>query len=892
MPVRPVSRARSIGRNGPFMDTPGLSGGRGMFKRLIVACDGTWLNSDDGEKNGDLAIPSNVTRISRAIKSVTQDGIAQIVNYTSGVGTEGGPLYKLISGTTGKGLPENVREAYAFLANNYHHGDEIFLIGFSRGAFTARSIAGLIGEIGLLTKKGLNDLPEVYEDVQHRRDANYVPKHPDIPFARKPSANDPRYTEELERRGLTRLDIPIKAIAVWDTVGSLGIPRIGLLQRAGLQGKQSRATAFYDTKLSNCVENAFQALALDENRSSFSPAVWEKPEGNRTTLRQVWFPGVHANVGGGYDDMQLANITLAWMMSQLEPFLEMREEYLFEQDALNEGFYKEVGQGIRPWSFGKIYNELKGVMAAGGRTVRTPGQYHAVDPHTGRTTDRPLRQTNEYIHPSVRTRFRLQGPGQMDRGDYEARALTDSYKLSVDYGPNKERASDPEIYWRIKWRDTDAVKILPEAPLWRLERELARKDPDTYDYLKRPPPTKTRDSKRRSQRPMSADMSSRAPTTPGGASVASRRRRDTMTPRSTFPLDEKADARSSRRRSVVERNGRARSRPRTSVYDGGETEIREAMPHRNDKDKAWFDGIARRCLSTGPAAFLHMSDGFPASHATAWTRNLTMAEEMHINAQRAKQLTENIASITSRINAASKGGQKVRLIAVSKLKPANDILALHQPPNPVQTHFGENYVQELLEKSKLLPRTIRWHMIGGLQSNKCKQLAEQIPNLWCVSSVDSAKKATELEKGRRALLGKEPAAEKLRVMVQINTSGEEAKSGVEPADATGLCKHIIDACPHLELFGLMTIGAIARSKATTAENENEDFVCLRETRDRVAKELGWEESRLQLSMGMSADFEGAIKMGSDEVRVGSDIFGERPQKKDAVVKADVAEDKS
>ena len=222
--------------------------------------------------------------------------------------------------------------------------------------------------------------------------------------------------------------------------------------------------------------------------------------------------------------------------------------------------------------------------------IRTPGQYNVVDPFTGRTTDRPLRNTNEYIHPSVRTRYRLQGPGQLDRGDYEARALTDSYKLTVDYGPNRERASDPEIYWRIKTRDTGAVKVLPEAPLWRLERELARKDPDTYDYIKRPPPTKTRDSKRRSQRPMSADMSSRAPTTPGGASVASKRRRDTMTPRGTFPLDEKADVRSSRRRSVVERNGRARSRPRTSVYDGGETEIRENMPHRNEKDKAWWEG--------------------------------------------------------------------------------------------------------------------------------------------------------------------------------------------------------------------------------------------------------------------------------------------------------------
>jgi pyridoxal phosphate enzyme (YggS family) len=234
----------------------------------------------------------------------------------------------------------------------------------------------------------------------------------------------------------------------------------------------------------------------------------------------------------------------------------------------------------------------------------------------------------------------------------------------------------------------------------------------------------------------------------------------------------------------------------------------------------------------------------------------------------------------------------VRLIAVSKLKPANDILALHQPPNPIQTHFGENYVQELLEKAKILPHSIRWHMIGGLQSNKCKQLAEQIPNLWCVSSVDSAKKANELEKGRKALLEKDSNVEKLRIMVQVNTSGEENKSGVEPEDALSLCRHVIDQCPHLQLHGLMTIGAIARSKETTAENENEDFVKLRETRDQVTKELGWDEAKLEMSMGMSSDFEGAIRMGSDEVRVGSEIFGERPPKKDAVVKEKEAEEKS
>lgn len=183
-------------------------------------------------------------------------------------------------------------------------------------------------------------------------------------------------------------------------------------------------------------------------------------------------------------------------------------------------------------------------------------------------------------------------------------------------------------------------------------------------------------------------------------------------------------------------------------------------------------------------------------------------------------------------------------------------------------------------------------MIGGLQSNKCKQLAEQIPNLWCVSSVDSEKKANELEKGRKALLEKDQDADKLRVMVQVNTSGEESKSGVEPTDTLILCKHIIEKCEHLQLLGLMTIGAIARSKETTPENENEDFVKLREVRDQVAKDLGWEEGKLELSMGMSADFEGAIGMGSDEVRVGSQIFGERPPKQDAVIKEKEAEEKS
>ncbi|KAK0262361.1 hypothetical protein B0A54_05649 [Friedmanniomyces endolithicus] len=268
-------------------------------------------------------------------------------------------------------------------------------------------------------------------------------------------------------------------------------------------------------------------------------------------------------------------------------------------------------------------------------------------------------------------------------------------------------------------------------------------------------------------------------------------------------------------------------------------------------------------------------------------------DDMRINGRRARILTGNIHSVKQRIEKVA-DGREVRLIAVSKLKSANDILTLHDFPYH-HRDFGENYAQELTEKAALLPPTIQWHMIGALQTNKCKPLAEQVANLYCVSSVDTVKKADALEKGRAALAARlgegEEGVGRLRVLVQVNTSGEAEKSGVEPHEAVGLCRHVREKCPHLVLGGLMTIGALARSReASTGEGVNEDFVVLRETRERVAEELGVEKGELELSMGMSADFESAIGMGSDEVRVGTTIFGERPARKDAKIKDDGPEE--
>ena len=169
-------------------------------------------------------------------------------------------------------------------------------------------------------------------------------------------------------------------------------------------------------------------------------------------------------------------------------------------------------------------------------------------------------------------------------------------------------------------------------------------------------------------------------------------------------------------------------------------------------------------------------------------------------------------------------------------------------------------------------------MVG--KKGHCKGLA-RIPNLWCVSSIDSLKKAELLNRYRGDLIASAPGVEKLNVHVQVNTSGEEAKSGCSPGlDTVSLCRAIVDNCPNLHLLGLMTIGAIARSVATSAENGNEDFITLKEQRDLVVEELGI-KTGLELSMGMSQDFEGAIALGSDEVRIGSTIFGERGPKADA-----------
>lgn len=174
-------------------------------------------------------------------------------------------------------------------------------------------------------------------------------------------------------------------------------------------------------------------------------------------------------------------------------------------------------------------------------------------------------------------------------------------------------------------------------------------------------------------------------------------------------------------------------------------------------------------------------------------------------------------------------------------------------------------VQEMIDKARQLPGDIQWHFIGTLQGNKCKMLA-QIPNLYMVETIDSAKKAAILNK---ACADRETP---LFVMLQINTSGEETKGGISPNDCVDTAKAIVNDCPRLSLKGVMTIGSVNSSGISP----NPDFELLKRCKESIENSL--QVYGLELSMGMSHDFETAISQGSTNVRVGSLIFGSREAK--------------
>ncbi|KAJ9614430.1 hypothetical protein H2200_002566 [Cladophialophora chaetospira] len=253
----------------------------------------TWQNSLSGEA---YTYPTNVTCFSRALSQFgIKDGkaVPQIIYYQPGVGTGVGD--KISGGVYGAGLSANVRAAYGFLAHNYNPGDQIYFFGFSRGAYTARAIAGLVTSFGLLTKRGMDNFSAVYQEYYEKQDKS---QGPDLDQLVKVAGGKDNIHEDADKS--------VQIIGVWETVD---------FHKASGSGEKFE---FYSNKLSEKVKYGFHALALDENRDAFLPTLWESnvklPGG--TNAKQVWFSGVHSEVGGGDADSGLADISLAWMIAE------------------------------------------------------------------------------------------------------------------------------------------------------------------------------------------------------------------------------------------------------------------------------------------------------------------------------------------------------------------------------------------------------------------------------------------------------------------------------------------------------------------------------------------------------------------------------------------------
>ncbi|WP_425107307.1 DUF2235 domain-containing protein [Ancylobacter sp.] len=259
-------------------------------RRLILCLDGTWNTADSEEI-------TNIVRLRDMLQPGVTEGVEQRIYYDEGVGTLGG-LDKYVGGGMGRGLDVNVRQAYRFLAQFYERGDEIYIFGFSRGAFTARSLAGYIGAAGLLLRDNCTRENEEATWLHYRTDTK------------------DRYPKDgLRLAELCHRELRIRVLGVFDTVGALGIP----LDAADWLTGRRRQYQFHDTTLSSIIDHSLHALAIDEMRRFFPPSLWQVPQhANYTTVEQVWFPGVHSDIGGGYGEGGVGAVTLDWMLTRID----------------------------------------------------------------------------------------------------------------------------------------------------------------------------------------------------------------------------------------------------------------------------------------------------------------------------------------------------------------------------------------------------------------------------------------------------------------------------------------------------------------------------------------------------------------------------------------------
>lgn len=302
-----------------FAETPKIEAQQ-QQKRLALFLDGTWNEVDSN---------TNVWRMKLLCAPTSTDGKAQLTYYEIGVNG-------VVGGSTGKGLDANIRKAYEWLVENYNDGDEIFIFGFSRGAYTARSLAGLVANFGVLKPGSPIGVGQLFSRYK-RPDEETINKLIELKNAGKVDGLS------LEERWLLKYSRPtkIKVIGVWDTVGSLGIPALNI------PGISRPTFGYLQTGLRLQIEHGYHALAIDEHRKAFEPTLWsirtpKEPTEARPTPRQLsnveqrWFVGAHANVGGGYESDLLAQAPLRWIMKKASLYgLTFRNDVEIDGDMLS-----------------------------------------------------------------------------------------------------------------------------------------------------------------------------------------------------------------------------------------------------------------------------------------------------------------------------------------------------------------------------------------------------------------------------------------------------------------------------------------------------------------------------------------------------------------------------
>ena len=292
-------------------------------KRLAVFLDGTWNNVDDD---------TNVWRLKSLCAPLGADGLVQLVYYERGV-------HGFLGGLFGKGLDQDITDAYQWLTDYYDPGDDVLIFGFSRGAYTARSLAGFIAKCGLLKSGGALGVKQLYN--RYRR-ANARTLWALLDAQNNGTLGDATLEEQWMLK--YSMAIHIKLVGVWDTVGALGIP---LFSIPGI----SRSTlGFLTTGLRRPIDNGFHALAIDEHRRSFSPTLWTVRNASNTapvaaadalpdrplsSVEQRWFVGAHGNVGGGYESDLLPQVPLRWIMNKASLYgLAFRNDVELDGDVL------------------------------------------------------------------------------------------------------------------------------------------------------------------------------------------------------------------------------------------------------------------------------------------------------------------------------------------------------------------------------------------------------------------------------------------------------------------------------------------------------------------------------------------------------------------------------